>query len=324
MYFGHPAYTPEQLRDMKDKTVTYNGQEMSVYDARQKQRGYERTIKKTKAELVAYDEALKRLPLEEQTALKFQFQNASVKLKGQEAKLADFCRQTGLKRDKFREQMFATETEDNIKAWSKSASSKAVWANRKAFVEKGITGKRKFNTIENVVDMDYIHSEEYKQKFTLLPYNKNVQQSVYMQAKSILEHRNGTYFEDLCLIDKSSGKVLSVSSGRKENEVRYSTKANQMVAQNPNSLIALHNHGTNIPPTGSDLVSAGRRKYDSGIIVCHNGEVYMYKSGNIPFSSKTFGDMVDNYKDKGYNEIDAVRLTLDYHTQHYNIEWRKI
>lgn len=131
MYFGHPAYTPEQLRDMKDKTVTYNGQEMSVYDARRKQRGYERTIKKTKAELVAYDEALKRLPLEEQTALKFQFQNASVKLKGQEAKLSDFCRQTGLKRDKFREQMFAAETEDAIKAWSKSASSKAVWATRK-------------------------------------------------------------------------------------------------------------------------------------------------------------------------------------------------
>jgi len=48
-----------------------------------------------------------------------------------EFKLADFCHQTGLKRDKFREQMFATETEDAIKAWSKSASSKAVWASRK-------------------------------------------------------------------------------------------------------------------------------------------------------------------------------------------------
>lgn len=131
MYFGHSAYTPEELQDMKDRTVTYNGQEMSEYDARQKQRGYERSIKRTKAELVGYDEALKHLPLEEQTALKFQFQNASVKLKGQEAKLSDFCRQTGLKRDKFREQMFATETEDAIKAWSKSTSSKAVWANRK-------------------------------------------------------------------------------------------------------------------------------------------------------------------------------------------------
>lgn len=54
----------------------------------------------------------------------------------QDAKLADFCRQTGLKRDKFREQMFATETEDAIKAWSKSASSKAVWANRKALTKQ--------------------------------------------------------------------------------------------------------------------------------------------------------------------------------------------
>lgn len=177
MYFGHPAYTPEQLRDMKDKTVTYNGQEMSVYDARQKQRGYERTIKKTKAELVAYDEALKHLPLEEQTALKFQFQNASVKLKGQEAKLADYCRQTGLKRDKFREQMFAAETEDSIKAWSKSASSKAVWSNRKELqridYENNIKpqlpkiAKTDDVLLQNKLDYDIIHDN--KQKVGIVP-----------------------------------------------------------------------------------------------------------------------------------------------------------
>ena len=164
MYFGHPAYTPEQLRDMKEKTVTYNGKEMSVYDARLKQRGYERSIKKTKAELVAYDEALKHLPLEEQTALKFQFQNASVKLKGQEAKLADYCRQTGLKRDKFREQMFAAETEDTIKAWSKSTSSKAVASAQKYYdkfkFEKGAENLPK--TLDKYYDLKYNNPPAYK------------------------------------------------------------------------------------------------------------------------------------------------------------------
>lgn len=177
MYFGHSAYTPEQLQDMKDKTVTYNDQEMSVYEARQKQRGYERSIKKTKSELVAYDEALKHLPLEEQAALKFQFQNASVKLKGQEAKLADFCRQTGLKRDTFREQMFAAETEDAIKAWSKSASSKAVWANRKELeridYENNIKpqlpkiAKSDDVLLQNKLDYDIIHND--KQKVGIVP-----------------------------------------------------------------------------------------------------------------------------------------------------------
>jgi hypothetical protein len=164
MYFGVSAYTPEQLQDMKDRTVTYNGQEMSEYDARQKQRGFERSIKKTKAELVGYDEALKHLPIEEQTALRFQFQNASVKLKGQEAKIADFCHQTGLKRDKFREQMFATETEDAIKAWSKSTSSKAVASAQKHHTAwlKSIGAENGPKTLANYYKIKYNNTREYQ------------------------------------------------------------------------------------------------------------------------------------------------------------------
>lgn len=136
MYFGYPSYTPEQLEDMKNKTVTYNGQEMSVYDARTKQRSIERNIKSSKRNLVGYDEAMKNLPADKQLDLKLQFQNERVRLKRQEARLADFCKQTGLKRDRFREQVFSTKTENDIRSWTKSVSQKAVWGNRKSLISK--------------------------------------------------------------------------------------------------------------------------------------------------------------------------------------------
>ena len=50
----------------------------------------------------------------------------SVKLKSGEAELKDFCSQTGLVRDRFREQVFATQTENGIKNFGKSVSQKSV------------------------------------------------------------------------------------------------------------------------------------------------------------------------------------------------------
>ena len=131
MYFGYRTYTDAQLEDMKNKTVTYGGKEMSVYDATQKQRGMERAVKKTKRELVGLDEAMKNLPAEQQMDLKVDFMNKSGFLKEQEAKLSNFCSQTGLKRDRFREQVFSTETENGIKRWTRSSSMKSVQAAQK-------------------------------------------------------------------------------------------------------------------------------------------------------------------------------------------------
>lgn len=106
---------------------------MPEYKAREKQRAGERKIRSLKRELVCLDEGIKstedpKVLFELRQAL----ENEAVKLKAKEASLADFCNQTGLKRDRFREQMFCEKTENGIKAWTKSVSSKAVWGNKKA------------------------------------------------------------------------------------------------------------------------------------------------------------------------------------------------
>lgn len=131
------SYTDAELAEMARETVTVDGEELPLYEAIQKQRGYERAVRKTKRELVALDELSKneKDPIK-LSADKAEFSARSVKLKTQEARLSDFCKKAGLDRDRTREQVFSTATENGIKNFGKSVSGKAVWANKKALTKQ--------------------------------------------------------------------------------------------------------------------------------------------------------------------------------------------
>lgn len=84
------SFSENELEELKNKTVTYNGQTLSYYDATQVQRKYERTCRALRRDLVAIDE-LPDSP--EKQAL---FERKSANLKAREAQYRDFSHQTGL------------------------------------------------------------------------------------------------------------------------------------------------------------------------------------------------------------------------------------
>ena len=104
-----PAYTKETLDEMAAATVFFNGEELTQYDASQKQRYIERKIRKWKREYLAMEAA------GQDTG------EAAVKLKEWRVVQADFCRQTGLRADGFRGQ---------VHGFGRSQASKATWAAR--------------------------------------------------------------------------------------------------------------------------------------------------------------------------------------------------
>ena len=85
------AYTAQDREAMKTKTVTYNGQSMSVYDATQKQRYIERGIRKWKR----IDAANKAAGIDNVSSI--------AKVREWQARARDLVKQTGLKRDYARE-----------------------------------------------------------------------------------------------------------------------------------------------------------------------------------------------------------------------------
>ncbi|NLL92518.1 MAG: hypothetical protein GX222_08960 [Ruminococcaceae bacterium] len=100
---SHPAYSNEKLREYNNRTVKYNGEEISLYDATQKQRYIERQIRRWKREKGAYEAA----------GLDSSF--ASGKVREWQARQRDFISQTGLRRDYFRERA----EKQNLEAASK-------------------------------------------------------------------------------------------------------------------------------------------------------------------------------------------------------------
>lgn len=114
------AYPRQTLNEYKHRTVDYNGKTMSYYDATQMQRKMEREIRKTKRTLAGIDAARKEANFPQ---LDVEFYGQSVKLKQQKNTLKEFCSQTGLSRQTFREQVYVSKGG----GFGKSVAQKAVW-----------------------------------------------------------------------------------------------------------------------------------------------------------------------------------------------------
>lgn len=177
----------------------------------------------------------------------------------------------------------------------------------------------------NVADIEYIKSDDYREKFNALSDDKRLNSAIYKYCKAAIIHQSGSYREDLTIITES-GNFVGQTTGRVDNETHYTEKLKEAVSKaTPYTLVSIHNHGTNIPPSGSDFTSAGLKKYAFGVVACHNGDVYVYSSKNArPFVKDGFDKRVDKYIDRGYNILEACNQALNEAAVTYGIEWRRL
>ena len=115
-----PNYTPEQIAKLDEKSISYNGEKYTAYEISQMQRKGERKVRTLKRRAAALEEAAKNTddPALKQ-GLNDDFSAVSVRLKDAEKTLKDFCRQTGQRRDPFREQ---------VNGFGRSTAQRAVQA----------------------------------------------------------------------------------------------------------------------------------------------------------------------------------------------------
>lgn len=225
MYFegaSKPAYTRKQLNELKNAEVTYNGETMPMWKGIQKQRAMEYNVRQSKSILVACDEAIKN-STDGGKLWKSEFNAEAVKLKSKEAKLRDFCKQTGLNRDRYREQVFATETTSGIKNFGKSTSQKAVQSAQHHYVvwRKSIGAENTPKTLAKYYDMKYNNKREYHrlQKYVkmvdtgevspLLGYDEYRKKALELENKLI-----GIIAKDGTLIQGYSAHFVARTIGR--------------------------------------------------------------------------------------------------------------
>lgn len=135
----------------------------------------------------------------------------------------------------------------------------------------------KFDYKKYLIDRKYIASAEYGNKFDGLGETKTVTRRVRAQARKMLRHRSGTWYEDLAFVDTKSNTVMVRDDFDAKKRVNPSRKMNKMLKDADDyTIIGIHNHpGSNVP-SFDDFMAAQKRKYKYGLVACHNGTIYKY------------------------------------------------
>ena len=205
-----------------------------------------------------------------------------------------------------------------------NAQKRAAYAVRKVNKsERSYSG----GVCSNKADLDYMNSAPYRAKFDSVSDNPALNQSIYKYCKAAVTHQSGDYYEDLSIL-RMDGSLVGQTSSKVRNETQYSRTLNAAVkSAEPYSLVSLHNHGTNVPPSGADFGSAGEKKYAFGIVACHDGTIYKYSTRNArPFAVSVIDKKVDIYMAPPYNMgvINAFQRALQDAQEAYGIEWSEI
>lgn len=140
---SEPANSEEYLRQLNEKSVKYNGEKMSMYEATQKQRYMERQIRRWKREYTGMEAAGQDT------------RESAMKLKAWREREYDFLRQTGLDRQKDREM---------VSGFGRSQAAKATWTAERYYQEwsKSVGINNSIKTLANYYDVKYNNSPRYR------------------------------------------------------------------------------------------------------------------------------------------------------------------
>ena len=182
-------------------------------------------------------------------------------------------------------------------------------------------------------NLDYVRSDEFVDKLKNHPKTSNLSESIARVSRQILQHRNGTQYEDYYLLDAETGRVVALSNkARKIKGVVYNDQVRKAFKESSEqSLVSIHNHPSGYPPSLSDFASLQQRSKNNtvkyGLTIGHDGSVYWYSRPNkrIPRSAQEkYVNQIDKFKKLGYNESVAQEKTLEIFSEVFEFEFGRI
>ena len=175
----------------------------------------------------------------------------------------------------------------------------------------------------NSVNWDFIRSKRFKENIQEITEDKELNDLIHKKTLDILKYRQNTDYEDLVVIDRVSKKVIGVQRHSKAKLEVTSNKSIIDARRKYKDKIVIHNHPSNLPPSGSDLVSNFEKGNELGVVVCHDGEIFVYKTME-QFTAKIFDLSVKKYMDSGYNILKAYDKVLNNFEKKGWLRWKKL
>lgn len=204
---------------------------------------------------------------------------------------------------------------------------KEQWENVSKEYERGYIDNNSQRIGTNKIDLDYINSKDYADKYMKISKDMELNNVIYSKSMDILRSNNSSDTEGLCVISVSNRQVLLNVRGKPDAiGVELNNKQMSIINKHKNDIIGIHNHPTNLLPNGSDFVAAGARGYQYGIVVTHDGRIYKYSVGDKPFLPYLLDNRIDKYCSKEYNLNikEAYEKALNEFRKEYGISWQEI
>lgn len=193
--------------------------------------------------------------------------------------------------------------------------------------------ERELSGREFGVDLDYVRSDEYLDKIRRHPLTEDIADSIAKSSRQILQHRNGTEFEDYHLLNTSSGKVVAISNkARVPKKVVYNEQVRKAFKTSAEkTLVSIHNHPSGYPPSLSDLASLQQKSKNNtvkyGITAGHDGSIYWYTRPNkrIPRNAEQeYLNSIEKFMKLGYTDVKAQEETLKMLSEKFGFEFGRI
>lgn len=166
--------------------------------------------------------------------------------------------------------------------------------------------KPKYKYKDTIINKSMISSAKYRRKFSDITGDSKISRILWENALDMLEHRNGTKYEDLAFVDSRTGNYEINKNFDKENTALPNKSMNKLLKDAYSySVIAIHNHPGSSAPSLPDIMACIDRKYKYGLIACHDGKIYKYSVDEERFNIPMAVASLDRVVKKGYTE--AVR-----------------
>ncbi len=194
---------------------------------------------------------------------------------------------------------------------------------RRGSLVRELEQQRKGRNKNTIIDYNYISSNRYRKKFDYISNDKKLNKLLYKIAKKMLLHRSGTEYEDMYWIDLINGKIVcKITDSKYKKKILYTTTIKKMIKKSEN-LLTIHTHPDSFPPSIDDINSNYDHNYEIGIVICHDGRVYMYSAEeriNVNYYKLT----VEDYLKNGYNEDTAQIEALKELQKKFSIYFKEV
>ena len=186
--------------------------------------------------------------------------------------------------------------------------------------------KKNHTSDYGVVDRKVANSKEFHDKYEGLTKHKAVNESLYQESMKMLEHRDGTPYEDMVMIDSRTGKVVDAILNHDESgKVRITNELYKKIEEYEGKLTLLHNHPNSSRPSYADIRKLKEPHIDAVVSVGHDGTIYMVSDLSENFDiDKFYNEMYNVFAERYNDKLLAKRYATDelYRIGKFKIERR--